>query len=105
VETGADSRRGRVGPGMDSSRVRECGRTRVGRKRRLMGAAGWDRARIQCPRTDGRRFARSHCDGDTCLGTDGCDIGRGPEQARVVGRASARGCQRGARGYEGGGIN
>jgi hypothetical protein len=31
VGTSANSRRGRVGPGMDSSRDRGCGRTRVGR--------------------------------------------------------------------------
>jgi hypothetical protein len=37
--------RGRVEPGMDSLRFRECGRKRVGRKRMQMGAGGWDRAR------------------------------------------------------------
>jgi hypothetical protein len=40
VGTSTDSRRGRMGPGADSSCVRKCGR-----KRRLMGVGGWDRAR------------------------------------------------------------
>jgi hypothetical protein len=40
VGTGADSMRGHVGPGVDSSRVCNCRRTCVGRKRRLMGAGG-----------------------------------------------------------------
>jgi hypothetical protein len=61
--------------------------------------------RTQCLHADGRRFSRSHYDGDMCLGTDGCDIGRGPERARAIGDAGARGCRKGARGYGAGGIN
>jgi hypothetical protein len=91
--------------GADSSRVRDCGRKRNGRKRGLMGGGGWDRARTQSPRADGRQFARSHCDRNTCLGANGCDIRRGPERVHVVGGAGARGYRRGARGYRGGGIN
>jgi hypothetical protein len=53
---------------------------------------------------DRRQFARSHFDGDTCLGTDGCNIRRGSERARAIGGASAHGCRRGARGYGGGGY-
>jgi hypothetical protein len=26
----------------------------------------------------------SHCGGNTCLGADGCDIGRGPERAHAA---------------------
>jgi hypothetical protein len=101
---GADSKLGRVGPGADSSHVCKCGRTRVGRKCKLMGAGGWDRAQTQCSRTEERQFACSHCNGDTSLGADGCDIGRGPERERAAGGAGARGYQRGARGYRGGGY-
>jgi hypothetical protein len=69
-----------------------------------MGVGEWDRARIQCPCADERRFARSHCGGDTCLGADGCDIGRKPERARAAGEVGAHGCRRGASGYGGKGY-
>jgi hypothetical protein len=39
----------------------------------------------------GRRIGRSHCDQDMCLGADGCNIGRGPEWARVRAKAGTRG--------------
>jgi hypothetical protein len=53
----------------------------------------------------GRRIGHNHCDRDTYLGTDGCDIERGPEQACVGVGLGTHGCRRSACSYGGGGIN
>jgi hypothetical protein len=64
VGNGTNSKRGRMRPSVDSLRVRGCGRTRG-------------------PLADGRRITHNHCSQNTCLGADGCDIGREPQQERT----------------------
>jgi hypothetical protein len=70
-----DSKRGRMGQGADSSRTHGCRRKQEVRTR-----------------TEGE--SRGHCDHNTCLGADGCDIGHGPQRVRPganagMGRAHA----------------
>jgi hypothetical protein len=43
----------------------------------------WLRARIVSSRADRIQIVPSHCSQNTCLGTDGWDIGRWPERVRA----------------------
>jgi hypothetical protein len=94
AQTHANGHR-RVGPGANF------------RRRRVGSGVGCRRGcvRTQGPGTDESRIAHSHCGGDTCLGADGCDIGRKPERARA-GAGWAYAAAEGAHAATGaGGIN
>jgi hypothetical protein len=131
VGTGANSRHGHVGLGMDSSCVRGCGRKHVGRERMGIGAGGWNQARMggtgrgleertrgtrrklptctglrtrtQGPRADGRRIARSHYDGTRVWARTGATSGTGLNE-RVLERGQAHAAGKGAHAATGAGV-